>query len=282
MAVATSKYNIHQNQFGSIKKLNWLVKKTLDGWNYGIHNKQQLGYDVEFEQYRSYEPGDDIRKIDWKLFARSEKLYVRLSNVAKNISFNVLLDTSNSMSYEENGISKNQYGQYLAALLFEIIKEQQDAFIFQNRKSFLKKEKVTFYKILLEGSSSFSMEQPIHLKKEKQVIILISDLYEAPDQLFNFLLKLNSSRNKVYLFRITGQNESEFSFNKKLLKDLETKDLRNYSTSEINSIKRIYNKTLADIRKFCRQKSIKIVDFDMSRQPEINLRNLIQQSRKLI
>src|SRR3954470_17777270 len=101
----------------SIKSLSLAAKTTVDGFMAGIHSSNVKGIGMEFSQYRSYQAGDDLRRLDWKMFARSDRYYVRESEIETSISVKLLIDASASMNHEDSGYTKIEYARYLAASL---------------------------------------------------------------------------------------------------------------------------------------------------------------------
>ena len=101
----------------AIKDLKLAAKTTIDGFMIGINNSTLKGPGLEFSQYRSYQPGDDLRWLDWKMFARSDRYYVRQSEIETSISVRFLFDASNSMNHRDGDFSKTDYAKYLTASL---------------------------------------------------------------------------------------------------------------------------------------------------------------------
>lgn len=111
----------------SMKDLVLAAKTTVDGFMAGIHKSNVKGAGMEFSQYRSYQAGDDLRSLDWKLFARSDRYYIRESEIETSISVRFLIDASASMNHIDSGISKIEYARYLAASLAYLASLQSDA-----------------------------------------------------------------------------------------------------------------------------------------------------------
>ncbi|HIB08424.1 MAG TPA: DUF58 domain-containing protein, partial [Gemmatimonadetes bacterium] len=100
-----------------ISNLELLARTVVDGFLNGLHRSPYLGFSLEFAEHRQYMPGDDIRRIDWKLFGRSDRHYIKLFEADTNANFSVLLDVSASMSYGSHEVSKLDYARYLTACL---------------------------------------------------------------------------------------------------------------------------------------------------------------------
>jgi uncharacterized protein (DUF58 family) len=100
-----------------IKDLELLARSVVDGFINGLHRAPYFGASIDFAEHRGYVPGDDIRRVDWKLYARTDRYFVKQYEADSNANFAVLLDVSKSMSYTSGGLSKLDYARYLAACL---------------------------------------------------------------------------------------------------------------------------------------------------------------------
>ena len=101
-----------------ISSLDLLAKTVVDGFVAGLHRSPDFGFSQEFAEYRAYTPGDDLRHVDWNLFARTERTYVKRYHGETNSQLTVLLDASNSMQYTSGPVNKMNYARFLAATLF--------------------------------------------------------------------------------------------------------------------------------------------------------------------
>src|ERR1700691_5355775 len=111
-----------------ISSLDLVAKTVVDGFVAGLHRSPDFGFSLEFAEYRAYTPGDDLRHVDWNLFARTERCYLKRYRGETNSQLTVLLDASNSMQYTSRPPSKIDYARYLAAALFYLaIHNQRDA-----------------------------------------------------------------------------------------------------------------------------------------------------------
>ncbi|MEO7531847.1 MAG: DUF58 domain-containing protein, partial [Sediminibacterium sp.] len=123
----------------AIKNLPLAAKTTIDGFMSGINKSKVKGPGLEFSQYRSYQPGDDLRWLDWKMYARSDRYYIRESEIETSIAIRFLIDASASMNHADNGIAKIEYARYLAASLGCLANLQNDSvglYVFQNDQLF--------------------------------------------------------------------------------------------------------------------------------------------------
>src|SRR6187549_2340961 len=108
----------------SINGLELIARVIVEGFMSGSNKSQSVGAGQEFSQYRSYQPGDDLRQLDWKMFARSERYYIKEAEIETNITVKFMLDASRSMAYEEEGVSKFQYAKVMIAALAYLTRKQ--------------------------------------------------------------------------------------------------------------------------------------------------------------
>src|SRR6202161_2937578 len=112
----------------SISSLDLLAKTVVDGFVAGLHRSPDFGFSTEFAEYRAYTPGDDLRHVDWNLFARTERCYLKRYRGETNSQLTVLLHASNSMQYTSGPLSKMDYARFISASLFYLaIRNQRDA-----------------------------------------------------------------------------------------------------------------------------------------------------------
>ncbi|MCH6558897.1 DUF58 domain-containing protein, partial [candidate division KSB1 bacterium] len=114
------------NILSKISGMELRARTIVEGFICGLHRSPYRGFSVEFAEYREYTPGDDIRHIDWKVYARSDRYYLKEFEEETNLNCHILLDTSASMNYGSNGMSKLEYASYLAASLGYMIFQQRD------------------------------------------------------------------------------------------------------------------------------------------------------------
>ena len=108
-----------------ISGLDLVAKTVVDGFVAGLHRSPDFGFSQEFAEYRAYTPGDDLRHVDWNLFARTERCYLKRYRGETNTQLTILLDASNSMNYSSHGVSKMDYARYTAASLFYLALHNQ-------------------------------------------------------------------------------------------------------------------------------------------------------------
>lgn len=222
----------------SVSGLSLLTRMIVDGGNSGIQHSRSLGQGMEFSQYRGYEPGDDLRLLDWKMLARSGRYYIKQGEVESNINVRFILDASNSMLHTADGLSKMDYSRVLIAALAYLCQKQGDAFgLFAlNEKQvytlFPKAHKQHYNRFLLElitienlgkWPQNPSNIENIHDRSKKELLVFITDLYEHDGELLNFIKSLKTTRNEVLVIQIMAKNEMELSYKGSvILEDLET------------------------------------------------------------
>lgn len=249
--------------------LEWLARKLVAGYLTGLHRSPYQGFSAEFAEHRQYNLGESIRHIDWKLLARSEKLFVKKYEEETNLRCYLLLDNSGSMLYPVREkldllqLNKIQFSIVASAVIAEILRRQRDAVgmavIEEEVREFLPARTSTlhfksFYHVLnhlLESSVQVFRRSPaylapsIHLLAERiprrSLVILFSDLFEASrdmEGLFNALHHLQFNRHEVVLFHVMEKtHETEFRFNAQNFRfiDLESGEEIKLSSSEVTT-----------------------------------------------
>lgn len=254
----------------SVSGLSLISRVIVDGYLHGQNHSRRVGAGMEFSQYRGYEPGDDLRRLDWKMLARSGRYYIKQSEIDTNIAVKFIVDSSKSMLHEENGISKMEYVKVLVASLAHLCQNQGDAvglFALNDQKLksvFPRVQKQHFNRLLLEliniknegkWPDDPAIVEKIHNRGEKELIIFISDMYERSAEITNLIKSLKTSRNEVILFQIIGKSEMDFDYKGTLtFEDLETgkrikldatKAKQDYLEALDNSLDSIKNELLA-------------------------------------
>ena len=189
----------------------------------GIHGSRRSGVGVEFEQYRHYQPGDDPKRIDWKLYARTGKHQVRESATESSLHIRFLLDLSGSMNYTEGTLSRLDYARILLASLAYLGYRQGDAMsLYALQEGTLHtlavSGKQAFQKILfgLENAQAHGEWQnqegtfPEFHARNKEMLVFVSDLLQADDEWINLIESVASPRREVVIFQILGGQELDF------------------------------------------------------------------------
>ncbi len=233
----------------TIKDLPLLAKTVVEGFLSGQNQSLRRGAGLEFSQYRSYQPGDDLRQLDWKMFARSDRYYIREAEVDTNITVRFILDGSASMAHEDmNGLSKMDYARFLVASLAYLATTQGDAVglyvLHENQLINLTPRSDNmhlqrFWHQLAEVKPSGRFPDPVTAqnlftdRRQKELTVFVSDLYEYDDEIKNLLYKLGAQRHELLLFHLMSRNELDFSYEGTLtFEDLETGQTLQVGTAE--------------------------------------------------
>ncbi|MBQ4804019.1 DUF58 domain-containing protein [Aquimarina sp. MMG015] len=222
----------------SVSGLSLIARVLVDGYLSGLNNSRNVGSGMEFTQFRNYEPGDDLRLLDWKMLARSGRYYIKQSEVETNISIKFILDASNSMLHKEQELSKMDYARVLVASLGYMSQKQGDAIgLFGLNEDRLydlypKIQKQHYNRFLLELANienkgkwpaNPNASKSLHDRNHKELIFFITDLYEHDEELTSFIKRLKTPRNEVVVLHLMGNNELEFSYKGTVtFEDLET------------------------------------------------------------
>jgi uncharacterized protein (DUF58 family) len=208
-----------------IGNLELVARSVVDGFINGLHRAPYFGASVDFAEHRGYVPGDDIRRIDWRVWARTDRYYVKEYEADSNSNFSVLLDVSKSMSYGSRGVTKLDYGRMLAGCLTYLVHRQRDrvglvAFdedIVEHVPSSAKHMEVVLHVLdRLTAGRPGSLRGPLHKLAEhfgrRGVLVLISDLYEEPEAVLDAVSPLRFRGNDLIVFHLLDPSEIEFTF----------------------------------------------------------------------
>lgn len=215
-----------------IESLELRAKAVMEGFFSGLHRSPWHGFSVEFTEYRQYVPGDDLRYLDWRLFARSDRYYIKRFEDETNLRCHLLLDNSRSMSYGSLSYNKADYGKTLAGTIAYFLNQQRDAvglFRFSDeldeyippryRSGHLRRVLVALDQ-QPQGSSTgliAALEQVAERVRKRSLFILISDLLTSLDQLESRLAYLRTTGSEVALFQVLDPAEIDFSFDQAAL-----------------------------------------------------------------
>lgn len=219
-----------------IDNLHLLARTVVDGFINGLHRSPYLGRSMDFAEHRAYMPGDDIRRIDWRVYGRSDRFFVKEFEADTNANFSVLLDVSRSMTYGSAGITKLDYARYLAACLSYFSRQQRDrvglvtfdrdvvATVPPSAKHL---ERVLHELTRVEpgrgGALGPSLLQIAETVRRRSMLLLISDLYEEPQAVLRAASLLKGKGNDVIVFHLLDPAELSLPFEDTMLvEDLET------------------------------------------------------------
>lgn len=221
---------------GRISNLELLARTVVDGFLTGLHRSPYLGFSMDFAEHRPYMPGDDIRRIDWRLFARTDRHYIKLFEADTNANFSILLDLSASMSYGSHSLAKLDYARYLAACLAYFSNKQRDRVgmvTFDHEVVDYIPPSMKHLDTILHTLDRAAAGRPGRLADpllritemlgRKGILVIISDFYEDPDEVIRAIGPLRARGHDVIVFQILDPNELDFPFEESAgFEDLET------------------------------------------------------------
>jgi len=222
----------------AIRSLELRARVVVEGFWSGLHRSPYHGFSVEFTEYRQYTPGDDTRYLDWRLYARSDRYYLKKFEDETNLRCHLLVDQSRSMQYGSRGYSKSDYARTLAATLAWFLNGQGDAvglFTFDERvRDYLPARHRHGHQRQLmlalereQGGRETNLEEPLRraaeLARKRGLIVLISDLLAPVDRLEPHLGRLTAAGHEAVVFQVLDPNELAFEFQRPMLfRDLES------------------------------------------------------------
>jgi uncharacterized protein (DUF58 family) len=224
-----------------ISGLDLVAKTVVDGFVAGLHRSPDFGFSQEFAEYQAYTPGDDLRNIDWNVYARSEKLYLKRYRGETNSYLTILLDASNSMQFGSHRVNKMDYARYLAASLFYLaIHEQRDAaglITFDDeirnyvrpstRQGQLHRLLASLEQAEPRARTDFSkpMRYFMEFLKRRGIVLIVSDFWESPESIIRNIEPLRFHGNEVVLFHVLDPEDVRPKLKgPTIVVDMETKD----------------------------------------------------------
>ena len=273
MAETTKNY-LDPKVLNKVGKLELRARLVMEGFISGMHKSPFKGYSVEFAQHREYVAGDDIRHIDWKIFGKSDRFYIKEFEEETNLRCHIFLDQSESMAYgQEDGMTKYDYAATSAAALAYMIQQQSDAVglnLFNDEVVTSVPPSNTRANLgnILKGIGDASptsktaigsvlQELASHLPR-RGLIVVLSDLFDEPSSVLRGLRSLSQRGHDVVVFHILDRDEVEFPFERMTLFEglesmpellVDPRALRDAYLEEINSFQE-------EVRRGCLQSRI--------------------------
>jgi|TARA_R110000737_G_scaffold164641_2_gene192308 uncharacterized protein (DUF58 family) len=254
------KETINRVNLAHFGNLEILAKQVVEGFITGMHKSPFHGFSVEFAEHRLYNKGESTRHIDWKLFARSDKMFTKKYEEETNLRCQIVIDTSGSMYYPLKEHNKLHFSVYAAASLIELLKRQRDAVgisMFSDKLNLHTEAKSSqrhhlyLYSELekcLQGydekaQTTTNAVEALHaiaeLSHQRSLIVIFSDLLDDPsktDELFQALQHLKHRKHEIILFHVTDKkNEIDFNLENRpyTLVDMETGEKMRLQPAEI-------------------------------------------------
>jgi uncharacterized protein (DUF58 family) len=210
-----------------ISSLELVARTVVEGFVAGLHRSPRLGFSVNFAEYRAYRPGDDIRKIDWKVYGRLDRFFVKEFEGETNTSVNLILDCSGSMAYRNRGIRKLDYSQFLAASLAYFAFKQRDGVGFvaydnQVREFIPARGSMGHLNTVLHAIENIRPADRTEFLRpladvagrlcRRGIVILVSDLYDDAASVMEGLRRLSYRGNDVIVFHLLDPVEFDLDF----------------------------------------------------------------------
>lgn len=291
----------NSSEISQIGNLELLAKQVVEGFIIGLHKSPFHGFSVEFAEHRQYNPGESLRNLDWKVFARTDKMFVKKHEEETNLRCRVVIDSSSSMFYpdekecnERKVLSKIQFSTLAAASLFQLLKKQRDAFgltLFSDKIDVHTLERSTsiHHRLLLaylekllqsadknkKTSAAESLHQIAESIHQRSLVIIFSDMMEniagtgnEIENLFSALQHLRHNKHEVILFHVTDKKqELDFQFSNRPYQfvDLETGEKLKLQPAQVkDSYSTQMKKLFHQIRMRCGQYKIDWVEADIN------------------
>jgi len=260
MADATHKF-LDPKVLNKITRLDLKARHIVEGFMGGMHKSPYHGFSVEFAEHREYAPGDDLKHLDWKVFGRSDRLFIKEYELETNLRSHILLDTSESMDYGGRETTKLELASHIAASMAYLILKQQDSVgmvcFDKEVKSFIPaSSSMGHLRPILgtlaqsEGKNKTDLGAVLNTLAERiqrrGLIILISDLFDKPDVILKSLQHFSHKRHDVIVFHVLDEYELTFPFERMTLFE----GLEDYPKQLIDprSLRKAY---LAEVNQFC-------------------------------
>lgn len=277
-----------------LDNLELLAKQVVEGFIIGLHKSPFHGFSVEFAEHRLYNPGESTKNIDWKVFARSDKLFVKRFEEETNLRCHIVIDTSSSMYFpkerKEGELNKLQFSAIAAASLMNLLKKQRDAYglsLFDDTLNIHTKDKssTAHYQLMLSYLDKLIEDDVVNKKTsaseilhtvadsihKRSLVVIFSDMFDQNEdqaQLFSALQHLKYAKHEVVLFHVLDKRfELDFEFQNRpyLFVDMESGEEIKLQSNEI---KEIYKEKTAKIKEAlnmkCLQYKVDYVEADIN------------------
>ncbi len=281
----------------NLGNLEILAKQVVEGFIIGLHKSPFHGFSVEFAEHRLYNPGESTKNIDWKVYARTDKMFVKRFEEETNLRCQIVIDASSSMYYPEvtkkskNHINKLRYSALSAAALMNLLQKQRDAFglsIFDEavHRHTRCKSSTSHYRLLLtyldtlidnperdrKTNAAAALHEIADKTHRRSLVVIFSDMFEhvgGNDDLFAALQHLKHNKHEVVLFHVTDKrHEQEFEFENRpyMFIDMETGEKVRLQSNQVKDyyVERM-GKYIDDLRMKCLQYKIDFVEADINK-----------------
>jgi uncharacterized protein (DUF58 family) len=279
----------------------YLVAKTVvEGFIAGLHKSPYRGFSVEFSEHREYTPGEDLRYLDWKVFGRTDRFYIKVFKEETNLRCYIILDISNSMNYKSGSVTKVEYGTLLSAILSYLMIKQKDAAglvtFDSDIKTFINPMSTTQHlHYLIEtlekigpGEKKTSIGTVLNKIaqniKKRSLIIIISDLFDDPVMTMRGISHFRHKHHEVVVFNILDPFEINLPFTGDCeFMDMETGEKLTVNALNIkNSYKKNLQEFLDNLRKNCTENNVDYIRTSTDNPFDYFLYNYLEKRHSVI
>ncbi len=282
-----------------LTNMELVARLVVEGFITGLHKSPYHGFSVEFAEHRQYMPGDEIKHIDWKIYGKTDRYYIKQFEEETNLKAYIILDASKSMSFSSGGrMTKIVYASYITAALAQLMVQQRDAvgFILYDEKvrlympphatkSYLKEilrqlETLTASNKTATADSLHTIAERI---KRRGLVIILSDLFDKPNEVMAALRHFRHKKNEVIVMQILDPLERSFAFGRDaVFKDLETSEELTTQPWHIQKAYRQEMKKFIDTyKKECREHNIDYILLDTSTPFDVALIEYLHKRQRM-
>ena len=263
--------------FATLEDLELIARTAVEGFLQGLHRSPYVGFSVEFASHREYLPGDDLRHLNWKVYGRQDKLYVKQYDAETNLDLHLLVDWSGSMTTRSVRMGKNRYASCLSAALTHLALRQRDAvgltlFAGSILHHLPPRAKVSYLKEILSAltrtplkpraDSAEVLHETAELMPRRGLIVLISDLFYDTAEIFSALDHFRFLGHDVLIFQILDPLERHLPLEGAIrFQDLETgKELLTQTQDIRASYEAVVGRWLTELEEGCRVREVERVE----------------------
>lgn len=280
-----------------LRSMDLRARLVVEGFITGLHKSPYHGFSVEFAEHRQYMPGDDIKHVDWKVYGKTNRFYVKQFEEETNLKSYILMDASASMGYSSTGLSKFQYASYLAGALAYLMIRQRDAvglMLFDEKiRRYLPPRSVKTYLTQIfreldttesdrQTNLAMALHQMAERIKRRGLIIVFSDLMDDPVKVMQSLKHFRHKKHEVIVFQILDPMEISFEFKRDaIFKDIETGEELNTQAWHIMADYQAKVKSFIEhYKKACREHRIDFITLNTTQPYDRALFEYLQKRKR--
>ena len=285
--------------FAKIGNLEMIARSVVEGTIAGRHKSPFHGFSVEFAEYREYSPGDDLKHVDWKVMAKTDKLYVKRFEAETNLRSYILIDVSGSMAFgSDEKMTKLDYAGYCAAAMSYLMIRQQDAVglvaFDRTIRHFLAPRNSTTHLLdiltvldRMEAREVTQISEAFHVLAERirrrGLILVFSDFLDDPERVIGGLAHFRHKKHEIILFHVIDPAEQDFPYQDFVeFEDLETQQRLPVQTRLVaRNYREKFNAFIQDLQRRCAEHAIEYVPLRTDRPVETALLQYIGKRMRL-